>query len=381
MSRPGRNSTHISCGRQRRGPRPVHSCTPHRGAATALRGTRLTEPPALAQVAAERGQPLHLAAVSTHSAVTSRSRAWAIQIERFDDRAVDGVGVRMAEAVDERAVDLERVHREPAQPGQAGVAGAEVVEREPDTRRTQRRQAAVPRTRRRTTASSVISSCSCHGGETGSERITAMTSADPARLAPAGPGETFTLTYGARCAQLAPPGGRPAGRPRSSTQRPSGTIAPLRSATSTNRPGPSSPLLGMLPAHQRLGARTRPSASARAVGRRSRTRRRSTPPHMPANSASRAARPRRGRVETTRRPPSLRLGPRQRHVRGPPAAPRAAVARLASATPMLAETARSRPPPGTAGQRARRPVGDAADGADVLGVSDERPRTRRRRCG
>ena len=50
----------------------------------------------------------------------------------LDDAAHDRQVPRVGQPLHERAVDLDLAHRQPAQVRQAGVAGAEVVERQAD---------------------------------------------------------------------------------------------------------------------------------------------------------------------------------------------------------------------------------------------------------
>ena len=91
---------------------------------------------ALRELAAQRPQRLRTGRpVSTPSAITSIESAWAILHDRRGDR---GGALVAAERLDEGAVDLEAVDRQPREVGERGVAGAEVVQHEADAERARR---------------------------------------------------------------------------------------------------------------------------------------------------------------------------------------------------------------------------------------------------
>ena len=154
------------------------------------------------------------------------------------------------QAADEGAVDLQRVHREAPEVGQRGVAGAEVVDRQPHPQRLQRRQRATAAAASPIATPSVISSRSRRAGQ------------PPPRSA-AATAPTSSGSWNSRAREVdrhrqrRPVAARPAtpapgGRPRRSTQRPSGTISPVSSASGMKSPGGTRP---------RAGCRQRTSAS------------------------------------------------------------------------------------------------------------------------
>ena len=147
--------------------------------------------------------------------------------------------------------------------------------------------------------------------------ITAMTSAAQPGSA-SWTGETLTLTYGARGAQLAPPcRGLPARLGEDPTPQPDDRAAALRRLDEPGRA--EQPVLGMLPAHQRLGA---PHPAVGQAHERLVVQQELAALHSPAQPREQRGPGRLAgvtvRVEHRDAPPSLRLGPRQRHVRGPP---------------------------------------------------------------
>ena len=124
-------------------------------------------------------------AVSTPSAVTVRSSAVRQRHQRRQDPLVGPAG-RVADGraqpVHERPGDLQLRHRQRAQVGEVGVAGAEVVDGDPDARgrpapagRAPARPAAL------IIALSVISSCSRCGGQAGAGRSSARDLVDQPR--------------------------------------------------------------------------------------------------------------------------------------------------------------------------------------------------------
>ena len=228
----------------------VPIATPHQ-LRNPFAGTRVTEPSALAQVTGEGGQPLRLDAGFHPFGRHLQPQRVRHFDERADDRRVGRVGVGMAQAVDERAVDLQCVHREAAQPGQAGPAGAEVVQREPHARRPQRRQAlgdrgAVAEHRLLGDLQLELPGWEAFGAQRGDDV------GHPARLAELH-GRDVHADERRVLAQLAPPAGglRAGGGEHPAAER-DDRAALLGEPDEPARP--DQPLLGVLPAHERLGA-------------------------------------------------------------------------------------------------------------------------------
>ena len=246
-------------------------------------GTRVTKPASLAQVARQGGQPIRLDAGLHPFGRHLQPEGVRHSDERADDRRVGRVGVGVAEAVDERAVDLQRVHGEAAQPGQAGPAGAEVVQREPHARRPQRREAFGDR-----------GAVAEHGllGDlqlelAGREAFGAQRRddvGDPARLAQLHRRDVHADERRV-LPQLAPP---PGGLRARGGEHPAAELHDRAALLGEpdEAAGPDQPLLGVLPAHEGLGA------AHAAVGQRDQrlvdaagTRRSRCPSGRPATSA------------------------------------------------------------------------------------------------
>ena len=163
---------------------------------------------------------------------------------------------------EERLVDLEDVDREPVEVAERRVAGAEVVDRQPDAERLELRSVATPgrlgpehrlgdlqhqRGGRSRGSSTVVHARPTIG-------LGWLLRRDVHADGEAAPGWGLART--------APPGGRPS----RSTQRPSGTISPVSSASGDELVRRNQPAAGVLPADQRLDARDRPSPGRRSAG-------------------------------------------------------------------------------------------------------------------
>ena len=96
---------------------------------------RAAEQEALAEAAAERAQGVGLLGLLDALGDQHQAQRLAHGHDRLQQRAV------LARVAGEGAVDLQDVHREPAQVAQRRVAGAEVVDREPDAEPAQGLQA------------------------------------------------------------------------------------------------------------------------------------------------------------------------------------------------------------------------------------------------
>ena len=89
---------------------------------------------ALRLVAAQRAQVVeHVRALDALGDDLEPEAAREVDRGAHDQQVVDVAD----DAGDERAVDLDLVERQPLEVGERGVAGAEVVEREPDAERAQ----------------------------------------------------------------------------------------------------------------------------------------------------------------------------------------------------------------------------------------------------
>ena len=122
---------------------------------------RRREQVALAAVAAELAEALQLGLVLDALGDRDEAEAAAELHERGDQRVVGVAGG------DEGAVDLQRVDRELLQVGERGVAGAEVVDRDPDAEARSSRRIAAAASASRISAVSVISSDEQVGLEAG----------------------------------------------------------------------------------------------------------------------------------------------------------------------------------------------------------------------
>ena len=193
-------------------------------------------------------------AVSTHSAVTVSPSACASRTSASTILSAPTLAVSSSRhAADERAGQLQRVHRQLAQVGEVGVAGAEVVDGDPHAR-------ARPAGAARRSGSPVVAHHRALGqlqlqqvrrqpglGQDRGHVVDEPGSRDlPRRQVDAD--EQPRPRELARRHRLALRGRS------ASTQRPSGTISPVSSASPMNRSGPSSAELRVLPAHQRLDA-------------------------------------------------------------------------------------------------------------------------------
>ena len=238
---------------------PSGRCRPSTGRRGALeqrleveRVHRPGEVEALAEVAAEREQLGELVGGLDPLGDDRHLEALAEADDRAGDRGLAAVD---PDPVDERAVDLEHVDREARQVAQRGVAGAEVVDREPHPEPL---QLAHPRRR------------PCRGRAGTRSRSARAPAARAAARSRAAPGATpstrvgslnwalekLTLSVelaaplGARAPPLRPPACRrcaaPSGR--------AAAIRRLSSAIGMNSPGQQQAAGRVLPAHQRLDA-------------------------------------------------------------------------------------------------------------------------------
>ena len=247
-----------------------------------------------------------------------------------DDRLGDrGVARLRAEPVDERAVDLEHVERQAGQVAERRVAGAEVVEHQPNARAPSKPGAPRPSpSASRTITVSVISRLRQAGSRPVLRRTEPTTSGSERRV-------TWTAD---RLTDIV--SGAASGRARyhcaawrqacSSTHRPIGSIRPFSSAIGMNSAGRDLAPLGVAPAQQRLDAddrevaqrdhrlvleaqlvRARAPGAGRSRPAGARSRARASPRRTPRSGRARAPWPgtsRRRRRGSARRP-ARRRGP------------------------------------------------------------------------
>ena len=168
------------------------------------------------------------------------------------------------EVGDEALVDLEARHREVLEVGERRVAGAEVVDRDPDAERAQLARGSLStrwcRTRTDSVSSSVrqrrIEAASCSRIRCARRRRSPgwwSWTPETLTLIESGSGHLRFQTTAWRHAS-------------SSTQRPISTITPVSSAAGMNSAGETSPRCGMAPADQRLEA-ARASVAAHVLDR------------------------------------------------------------------------------------------------------------------
>jgi hypothetical protein len=142
-------------------------CAPRRSGAGRPRPPRrhrLGEVVPLPQVATQDLSRSHCACVSMPSATTDEVEVLGDARDRLDQRQRELRALaRRAEVLDERAVDLDRVDGQVAQVGERRVAGAEVVDREPDAQPRSRSSVDVTWSTPWSTMFSVSSSSSASG--------------------------------------------------------------------------------------------------------------------------------------------------------------------------------------------------------------------------
>ena len=156
-----------------------------------------------------------------------------------------------AEAAHERAVDLHRVDREPLQVAERRVAGAEVVDRELHAERAHAAITSMTASASSISTLSVISKHRLDGSHAGlrdhlGDAVGEIGLHELARREVDRDLERLADARAASAPRCAPP-------PRSPTS-PICTIRPVSSAIGMNSAGRDQAALGVLPAHQRLGA-------------------------------------------------------------------------------------------------------------------------------
>ena len=192
-------------------------------------------------------------AVSTDSAVTVSPSRCASRMSSADDLDPSTVGsapTPRGRAGHERPGQLQRVHGQVAQVGEVRVAGAEVVDGDPDAHARPARAArpaarrSCPSARSRSAPAAAAPRGQPGLGEDRGDVV------DQARLAHLAGRQVDADEQPAAGSPRRHGGGLPAGL--RSTQRPSGTMSPVSSASAMNRSGPS---------RRRTGASQRTSAS------------------------------------------------------------------------------------------------------------------------